>query len=578
MGAQEVRAVRIDYVNADLHDVIRSLAAVLGLNVVLTGVPASRITLSTPAPVPPSEIGAVLESILESNKLVLVRRGALAEVLPADRAPATGTIGFGTTLPVPAPVGLVTQIVPLQTMQAEEGAELLRKIASPTARIETVPRSNQLVITDRGVNVARYLDFLRQLDSRTDAQPGLRTYVYHLKHASAAELAATLGQLYGIATGSGASGDVTSRPRVRALEDRSLSRSLDRFRRRDLDALEQRRNTAVPLLALPAPVRADSGTAPVAGALVGQTSIVPDVATNSLVVRTAPPNYPLLEETIQSLDTRPPQVLLEVLIAEVTLDRNSAYGIDWSVFDQSGSTGITVKGGQQMSDSVFAALPDYAVRVVRLGRLDVRAIIRAIASRTDVRILSTPHVVALNNEEARILVGSEVPFSQSTRTGLTEVVDRNVQFKSVGTQLTITPTINQDGYVTFRILQEVSALTQQTVAAAFDAPIITVREAETSAIVKDGSTVVIGGLIDDARQEIESGVPFLKDIPLLGALFRNRSALRARTELAIFLTPHVVFNDRDSDRVLERERTRMKESRPDIDRALTPSPPAAPPR
>jgi general secretion pathway protein D len=197
------------------------------------------------------------------------------------------------------------------------------------------------------------------------------------------------------------------------------------------------------------------------------------------------------------------------------------------------------------------------VSVVNLGRLDVRAVLRALASRTRVRVLSTPHVVALNNEEARILVGSEVPFSQSTRTGLAEVVDRVVQFRNVGTQLTIVPTINADGYVTFRILQEVSQLTSQTIEAALNAPVISTREAETSGIVRDGETIVLGGLIGDNLDRTESGVPLLKDVPLLGNLFKTTTTSRSRTELAIFLTPYVVFTDEDAARVLERERRRL---------------------
>ncbi len=179
--------------------------------------------------------------------------------------------------------------------------------------------------------------------------------------------------------------------------------------------------------------------------------------------------------------------------------------------------------------------------------------------------------MALNNEEARILVGSEVPFTQSTISPVVGGFDRVIQYRDVGTQLTIIPTINSDGYVTFRILQEVSSLTELTLAAALGAPIITVREAETSAIVPNGQTVVIGGLIDETRDLVESGVPFLKDIPLLGYLFKSESTRRLRTELAIFVTPYVVFNDEDAADLLQRERGRLQQQE-DLDEALPPPP------
>ena len=546
--AQAPQPVHLNFVNAQLSDVVRSMAVILGVNVVLTGVPDRRISFSTPRPVPVDQVGGVLESILESNGLVLVESGAVAQVMPADRAPATGPVRSGQDLPDPPPLGLITQIVALQGIRAQEGLEVLKPFASAIARIEVMPRANALLITDRGVHVARYLQLLRELDSKATGEAGLRTYVVPLKHASAADLAATLGQLFGIAAGA-------AEPAPRALEERGLSSALDAFRRRDLEALAQRRATPIPALgqSSPAVTPTDSGAAPASG-LVGQTTIVASGATNALVIRTAPPNYPLLQETIEALDIRPPQVLLEVLIAEIGLNQSTQFGINWSVI--SGDVNAQL-GTQQFGDSALASVQDFAVRAVSLNSVDVRAILRALATRSDVRVLSTPHILALNNEEARVLVGSEVPFSQSTRTGLDVVVDRIVQFRNVGTQLTVIPTINLDGYVTFRILQEVSALTNVTIEAALNAPVITTREAETSALVKDGQTVVIGGLISESHDVVESGVPVLKDIPLLGLLFKSRTTRRARTELAIFVTPHVIYTDDDAQMILERERGRM---------------------
>jgi general secretion pathway protein D len=547
---------RLNYVNADVRDVIRSLATVMGVNVLISEeVPAKRVTYTTPAPVPAEQVGAVLEAILESEGLVLVQRGPVAEVMPAANAPATGPIGFGKELPSPPPLGLITQIVPLQYIRAEEGLAVLQQLASPTARVETVPRSNSLLITDRGINVARYLELLVQLDVRSDGEGGLRTYVYRLKHASGPELAATLAQIFGASVPA-----VQSRPRVDALADRSLSRTLESFRQRELQSLEQRRDMLLPLELQPAAGDSAAAAEALAG-LVGETTIVPDLATNSLVIRTAPPNYPVLEETIAALDVRPAQVLLEVLVAEIALDDRLEYGINWSIFADSvsgGNTSLLGRLGPSVPDSALSLIDDFSLRVVRLNSVDVRAVVRALASEANVQVLSTPHILALNNEEARILVGSEVPFSQSTRTGLDVVVDRIVQYRNVGTELTIIPTINEDGYVTFRILQQVSNLTEQTVPAALGAPIISTREAETSALVLNGQTVVIGGLIDEQSFDVESGVPLLKDIPLLGYLFKSKSTRRIRTELAIFVTPYVVFTDDDAADLLERERERLR--------------------
>src|SRR2546429_3303873 len=236
LALQQPQTIRINYVTGALGDAIRSLATVLGVNVVLPDVPSRRITFQTPEPVPAPQVGAVLEAILESQGLVIVQTGPVAQVMREEKRPTTGPVRVGKELPTPPPLGLVTQIVPLDYIRAEEGITLLKQVASKTARVEVVPRSNAVLITDRGVNIARYLDLLRQLDAKTGGEAGLRTYVVPLKHASAVELAQTLGAAFGSVVAVSA-----ARPRVQALEDRSLSKNLEAFRLQELQALEQRR-------------------------------------------------------------------------------------------------------------------------------------------------------------------------------------------------------------------------------------------------------------------------------------------------------------------------------------------------
>src|SRR5437879_9739240 len=417
LALQQPQTIRVNYVNADLGDVIRSLATVLGVNVVLTDVPSRRITFQTPEPVPAPQVGAVLEAILESQGLVIVQTGPVAQVMPEEKRPTTGPVRVGKELPTPPPLGLVTQIVPLDYIRAEEGITLLKQVASKTARVEVVPRSNAVLITDRGVNIARYLDLLRQLDVKTGGEAGLRTYVYPLKHASAAELATTLGQVFGAIVAA-----APARQRVQALEGRSLSSELTGFRRREVESQQERGQmaprTAAPLTPAAAAV-AESGQAQVQG-LVGRSTIVPDQATNSLVIRTAPPNFSVLQVTIDQLCLRLPQRRREALIAERTLDRTHRYGINWQLFTQEGVSGDSTRGitagvgPQQFADTLLAGLQGLGIRLISLATVDVRSILQALATRTNVRVLSTPRVLALNNEEARILVGSEVPFVSST--------------------------------------------------------------------------------------------------------------------------------------------------------------------
>jgi general secretion pathway protein D len=203
------------------------------------------------------------------------------------------------------------------------------------------------------------------------------------------------------------------------------------------------------------------------------------------------------------------------------------------------------------------------IRLISVDRANVRAVLTAVASKSDVKVLSTPEILAVNNREARIVVGSRVPFVSSARLG-DVAIDRAVQYEDVGTALTIIPTINQDDYVSVQILQEVNNLTEQVMAAAFNAPVISTREASTRAIIRDGQTVVIGGLIGESLDYFDSGVPFLKEIPLIGNLFKKKSERRTRNELAIFVTPYIVRSDADADAIRERIRNRLDEAMPPV--------------
>ena len=538
---------QLDFRDARLVDVIRSIASLAGLNVVLADIPDKRITFSTTAPASPADLPRILESVLEANGLVLIQQGTVAQIYPLGASLPTGQVRFGTEFPDPPPLGLVTQLVPLQSMQADEGAAALRPILSASARIEPIPRSNALLITDRGIHVARYIELLRQLDQRPQGEAGLRTYVVPLKYALADDLAESIGRLYGIVVASGSG---------RSFDDLSLSRSLEGYRQREADTFRMRAGMTPSLPAQADSMRADSARA-APGALIGQTTLVASGPTNALIIRTAPPNYPLLRETIQALDVRPVQVLFEVTVAEITLGRGDEYGIDWG--HVAGSTSTTF-GDPAAADS---AIPSgLLVRFISLRNADIRAVLRAISSTSKVRVLSTPELLAMNNREARVLVGSRVPFVASTRLGNDVAIDRSVQYENVGTQLTLIPTINVDDYVSVRILQEVSSLTTRTVAAALDAPVIATREASTRAVIRNGQTAVIAGLIGSSDEDVERGIPFLKDIPILGWLFKSKSVVRNRTELAIFVTPYVVRSDADADALWQRIRRRINGASP----------------
>lgn len=357
----------------------------------------------------------------------------------------------------------------------------------------------------------------------------LELFTIHLRHARAVDVARTLNRLYGTGrdvVGAGDSGFRTLSERLRA-----------------------DRRAEPPDAPAPSDEPERSGAA-----LQGDVVIVPDERTNSLLIRASDDDFEVLEQAVQELDARPLQVLIEAVVVEVRKDRSFALGFDVDVPPQQVDD-ATVEGSL-----AGAGLADLVVEVMGLGRAEVNAVLTAARERGDAEILSRPVLLASNNTEAELLVGSQQPFVQVSRSLPTDTPQRDqvVQYRDVGTRLSIRPTVNQDGYVLLLIQQEISAATGET---QFDAPVISSRETTTQVFARDGQTIVIGGLRDETRDEVKTGIPLLVDIPWLGSLFGSTRTNRVETELFLFITPTIIATDEDADRAtLERVPEELREA------------------
>jgi general secretion pathway protein D len=342
-------------------------------------------------------------------------------------------------------------------------------------------------------------------------------HVIRLRHARAADVAATLNLLYG------GGGEFS---RGGGLSTGTLS-----------DELRREQSGQPP----PATEPAGSGGA---GSLQGAITIVPDERTNALLIRGSQADFEVLHLATQELDIRPLQVLIEVLIIEARHDRSFSLGADLFVPPQ------PVDGGTGSAEVIGGGLGDLVITLMGIGKAKIDAVIRTAARRGYVRIVSRPVLLASNNTEARILVGSQRPFVQVSRSLPTDSPTRDqvVQYKDVGTRLVVRPTINQDGYVSLVVQQEINQATNEV---QFDAPVISTREASTELLVRDGQTIVIGGLRDMQHDEVQSGVPLLSGIPILGGLFGSADRRTSETELYLFLTPTILQSDEDADRVTQ---------------------------
>ena len=480
---------------------VRSRALRIAFALAFLGAGTRTASVAAQQPAPPAGARATPEGILIDFQDADVRTviTALAEV-------AALNVTFGD-LPQRRITLRVRQPVPIDSLRP-----LLRTIAE----------GNGLRLTETGG--------LLRFDARVESAPAVaqpqstavQLYVYRLRHARAARLAATLQAIFG-GGGTGEGGETGATP----LSQRLREQQIPPLR---LDTVARGRVELVPAI----PV--------MQGRIQSQVQIVPDENTNSLLVRATAADWEVVRQAVEAVDLRPLQVMIEVLIAEVRRTKELSVGVSGEVTSRSGRT----RG--EVIDDVEPSTGALLLKWMNGGSVDIKVALRALATRGDVRILSRPVLLAQNNQEARILVGSQRPFVQVFRSLPTEngVRDQIVQYRDVGTVLTIVPTVNPDGYVNLQLTQEVSTATNQT---QFGAPIISTREAQTYLFVRDGQTTVVGGLIDRQNEHTRSGIPVLVSIPVLGALFGSTNNSTVHSELFLFLTPHVVRTDEELDQL-----------------------------
>lgn len=417
------------------------------------------------------------------------------------------------------------------------------------ALLESVARANELqLVEDDGLIRVISLTPPEERAARPGAQrrrPGeplqRRLFVHRLRHAPAPTIVQTLRALFGLDTGFGGEDDRIGRTLSEELRDQQVAsfREMEAVPAGRAEAVRERGPGGVGQEGL------DIG-------LEAPVDLVADPLRNAILVLATPADYEIISETIQQLDVRPLQVLIEVMIAEVRRNRQTDLGVNVNVpVDDDGEfeTGFELRG---------ASAGDVIVRFLGIGDVDASVVLSALAAQGDVTILSRPLILAQNNQEARILIGDQRPFIQVFRALPTDaaVRDQVVQYRNVGTQLSIRPTINEDGYVNLAVQQEVSVATAEI---QFGAPVINTREAQTELLVRSGHTAVLGGLIDRQQDKNQSGIPLLKDIPVLGWLFRSTQVRTTTTELFLLLTPHVIETDEEMDETTRQLRESTEE-------------------
>jgi len=292
--------------------------------------------------------------------------------------------------------------------------------------------------------------------------------------------------------------------------------------------------------------------------LTGQVTAIADPNTNSVIIVTSPDNADLVKNVMEQLDRIPEQVMIQTVIVEATLEKSQQFGLEWN-FAQSkafGNTGVKSSTGQTFGlQTANPALQGFSA-VLTGG--DLAAFFNMLQTDTKYQVLSTPRIFTSNNMEAQINISQTIPYIVSTIENTNGTYSYNYAFQDVGIVLTVTPHITSNGYVTMDVTQTANDLQSYT---SFNAPIVNQRQAETTVSVKDGETIVLGGMIRNQVTATVNKVPLLGDLPLLGTLFQSKSSDRQKTELLVFLTPRVVRDPAEAKKLKEESE---KEVSPDI--------------
>ncbi|TDI56333.1 MAG: type II secretion system protein GspD [Alphaproteobacteria bacterium] len=619
--------ITLNFADADIREVVRSvLGDTLGANYVLSPKVQGKVTAHTSRPLPRSALLATLENILRLHGAVLVEADGVYKVLPASEA-TSGAIrprlgkgargrGFGVQI-VPLEfiavaemekilqpftttgsilrvdkarnllllsgtrqelgnlldivgifdvdwlAGTSVALVQLKYTEAKDVIEDLEKVFGnqsdgPMAglvRFQPIERLNAvLVMSARPAYLKKVQEWITRFD-RTSDEAGRRLFVYFVENGRAVDLAATLGQIFGTAAAP-APARAALAPGLKPVEVRT---------EKTVVRTTAKPGEKPPATGQPRPMGAKKTPAPkgakaAAISIEGESEIriIADEANNALVILATPADYRMVEAAIKKLDIVPLQVLIEATIAEVTLNDQLKYGIEW--FFRTGSSSFALTEGAGDDTTPDQILPNFSFL---FNTPSARVVLNALDKVSDVNIISSPQLMVLDNQTARLQVGLQVPFATQSSVSVGDPdapLVSTIQQLDTGVILNVTPRVNPGGLVIMEIEQEVSFVKDPGTGGV--TPTIDQSKISTTVAVQSGETVALGGLIQDTRTKITQGIPLLSRLPIIGPLFGVKEDNTDRTELLVLITPHVVRNMEEARRVTEELRRRVRAVRP----------------
>jgi len=523
-------SISLNFDDADVYQVIQTIFGdVLRVNYIVDPRVKGRVTFRSIAPIPTDKVLPVMETILRMNGVGVVEDGGLYRIVPiSEVAREPAAVGFGRDPDkIPSTGKSLVHVVPILFLQSSEVIKLITPFLSANAVVIDVPKTNQIIIVDTDASVKRILQFLATFDNEQQKKKQAQVYVYAVQNGKAKNVANLLQQIF-----LGAKPAATpDRPHTTTTTTTTTTRP------------------PTPPPSQPPISQQQLSKPPTTGAgetLVSDiTRIFADEILNSVIILATPEDYTLIKETIAKIDLLPRQVMIEGLVAQINLTDNLSLGLSYVFKTQFKiSPDSIMKGaiGLNTGNLDATSLPGSGFTFVGTVGDDVRAVINALATQSRAKVIAAPHILVTDNREARIQVGQQVPIVTSTSYDTTVTSSRTstIQYKDIGIILKVTPQVNESGLVALDLAQEVSTYSTIELGTNETTIILNKAEATTNVVVKDGETIVIGGLIREDTSKSRTGVPWLTKIPLLGYLFGNTIDDETRTEIIILLTPHVI--------------------------------------
>jgi general secretion pathway protein D len=592
------------------------------------------VNIHTSGQIAAEEAFPIFQSILRLNGATAVKKDGAYEIVPlteAKKLPISPTMREPGK---PSEEKYTIEIISLKYIPVTEVSKIIKPFLSDGADIVEHPPHNILILGDLASNVRKSLDIINLFDM--DIFSGLRVRIYPIVNADVSEVAKEMERIFSsfeVSTKSGRGVGITFTPITRINSLLVVSSIPEIFEKvegwlRELDKIpgegsklsvfvyyvqnakakdlaevlkeiygkvkekkpgEAKERGAVPAEAPARGMRAASTpAAPVvaakeeaAGVPEGEINIVVDETTNALIIKAFQRDYTSIVETIKKLDIYPKQVLIEVLLAEITLNDSNNFGIEWARFLSSNPPNAqeVLLQSRPPTDPFSQALSAANIRysIVELGGR-VAAAISAAASTNRLNVVSSPHIIASNNKEAKIQIGKSQPiltstYSYGTTTGTTTpstgVIEGTIEYKDIGVILTVTPRISDGGLITLEIQVEKSDVSLSALGSLPNVPVFDKKTAKTILSVLQGQMIIIGGLIEDSKTRNKSGVPLLHKIPILGALFGTQTYSNDKTELLLLMIPHIITDHIQSKTVTDEFRDKVEGLKKELEKERT---------